>query len=427
MKLKNILLFAAGIVGLLAMGCKSDDYDDGSTPLDNAAYIDAAEVAPETRVTFKKTIETLDRTFAVKLISPASADMATTLAVDAAALASYNRRHETSYTILPEKYYELSTTAPAISAGRSVSEAVTIHFKGLDELEIDETHLLPISLTGTSCGIGLLHGSETAYYLVRRSSAITTAADLTGCYMWIPGYETDEGRQAVNGLTALTFEAIVNINQFASDSEISTIMGVEQHCLLRLGDAGFPRQQLQTQIGGKSGCKFPEADASKSLQPGEWYHVAMTWDLQTTELKFYVNGQLQSSGNATYTAEDGAGAIDLALSSPTAYRFLIGYSYAPGRLLNGLISQVRVWSVARSQEDIFRDMYDVDAPETKPELRAWWKFDEGTGNTVKDWSQYGNDAVCLTGDNNFEGGERNEGTLKWNNSIEIPQLNQEHF
>ena len=243
--------------------------------------------------------------------------------------------------------------------------------------------------------------------------------------MWIPGFETDEGRQAVNGLTASTFEAIVNINQFASDSEISTIMGVEQHCLLRLGDAGFPRQQLQTQIGGKSGCKFPEADASKSLQPGEWYHVAMTWDLQTTELKFYVNGQLQSSGNATYTTEDRAGSIDLAQPSPTAYRFFIGYSYAPGRLLNGLISQVRIWSVARSQEEIFRDMYDVDAPETKPELRAWWKFDEGMGNIVKDWSQYGNDAVCLAGTNNFEGGERTEGTLKWNNSIEIPQLNQE--
>ena len=425
MKLKNIMLLAAGIIGLLATGCKSDDYDDGSTPLDNAAYIDAAEVAPETRVTFKKTVETLDRTFAVKLISPAPADMATTLAVDAAALASYNRRHETNYTILPEKYYELSTMNPAISAGKSVSETVTIHFKGLDELEIDQTHLLPISLTGTSSGLGLLRGSETLYYLVRRSSAITTAADLTGSYMWIPGFETDEGRQAVNGLTALTFEAIVNINEFASDSEISTIMGVEQHCLLRLGDTGFPRQQLQTQIGGKSGCKFPEADASKSLQPGEWYHIAMTWDLQTTELKFYVNGQLQSSGNAIYATEDGAGSIDLAQPSPTAYRFFIGYSYAPGRLLNGLISQVRVWSVARSQEDIFRDMYDVDAPETKPELRAWWKFDEGTGNTVKDWSQYCNDAVCLTGTNNFEGGERTEGTLKWNNSIEIPQLNQE--
>ena len=160
MKLKNILLFAAGI-GLLAAGCKSDDYDDGTTPLENAAYIDAAEVTPETRVTFKKTVETLDRTFAVKLISPAPTDMTTALAVNAPAVASYNLRHATTYTILPEKYYELSTTVPTITAGKSVSETVTIHFKDLDEREIDETHLLPFSLTGTSSGIGLLHGSET--------------------------------------------------------------------------------------------------------------------------------------------------------------------------------------------------------------------------------------------------------------------------
>lgn len=179
------------------------------------------------------------------------------------------------------------------------------------------------------------------------------------------------------------------------------------------------------QIGGKAGGKFPEADESKVLQPGEWYHIAMTWDLQTTDFRIYVNGQLQSSANATWQPDDGSSTIDLALSGESAYRFLIGYSYNPDRPLNGMISQVRIWSVARTQEEIFRDMYDVESPETKPELRAYWKFDEGSGNTVKDWSQYGNDAVCLDGTNNMEEGERTEGTLRWNNSIEIPQLNQE--
>ena len=86
---------------------------------------------------------------------------------------------------------------------------------------------------------------------------------------------------------------------------------------------------------------------------------------------------------------------------------------------------MRIWSVARTQEEIFRDMYDVENPESKPELRAYWKCDEGQGNTVKDWSQYGNDLVCLDGANDFEKGERNEGTLEWDNSIEIPQLNKQ--
>ena len=236
--------------------------------------------------------------------------------------------------------------------------------------------------------------------------------------MWIPSYETEAGRAALNGLSALTYEALVNVHDFAGDAGISTVMGAEQHCLVRFGDTGFPRQQLQTQCGGG---KFPEADKSKELQAGEWYHVAMTWDLAAAKICFYVNGRLQSEGTMPY---DNA-TIDLARAEKDAYRFLIGYSYNTGRILNGLISQVRVWAVARTQQEIWRDMYDVEDPESKPELRAWWKFDEGQGNIVKDWSQYHNDAVCLDGKNEFENGDRNEGTLKWDNSIEIPQLNKE--
>ena len=68
--------------------------------------------------------------------------------------------------------------------------------------------------------------------------------------------------------------------------------------------------------------------------------------------------------------------------------------------------------LARTQADIWRDMYDVENPAEKPELRAYWKFNEGTGNIIKDWSQYGNDAVAHT-------------DLKWNTSVEIPQLNKQ--
>ena len=68
-------------------------------------------------------------------------------------------------------------------------------------------------------------------------------------------------------------------------------------------------------------------------------------------------------------------------------------------------------------------MYQIDDPETRPELRAYWKFDEGSGNVVKDHSMYGNDAHCLDGDNDFELKQRKEGNLKWNTSVEIPVLN----
>lgn len=416
MKLKTIVLIAA--LAALLSACKSDDYGDGTTPVGNAVYLDAARITPETRVTFKKTVAELDRELRAVFTSPVASATTVQLEVDAAAVAEYNRRNGTDYKLLDAAHYTFSSMTTTVEAGHSTSQPVTIHFSGLDNLDIDITALLPVTISGTSAGVGVLDGSQSVYYLVRRSSAITTAANLADCYLWVPGFETPEGKAAVNGLKALTYEVLVNVNDFKGDSGISSIMSVEQHCLLRFGDTGFPRQQLQTQIGGS---KFPEADNSKELQPGEWYHIALTWDIATTKICFYVNGRLQSEGTLTYDKPT----IDLARAETSAYRFLLGYSYNTGRLLNGMVSQVRVWSVARTQEEIFRDMYDVEAPDTKPELRAYWKCDEGTGDTVKDWSQYGNDAACLAGDNDFENGDRKEGELKWDTSIEIPQLNKE--
>ena len=63
---------------------------------------------------------------------------------------------------------------------------------------------------------------------------------------------------------------------------------------MRIGDSNFPNQQLQVQ---STFGKFPESSKQKLLLPGEWYHVALTWDLANTTIAFYVNGQLQSISN----------------------------------------------------------------------------------------------------------------------------------
>ena len=137
-------------------------------------------------------------------------------------------------------------------------------------------------------------------------------------------------------------------------------------------------------------------------------------NLETGIACIYVNGQLQSQTQVAPTVK----VINLGLRAidpdpeTDARQFFIGYSYDAFRQLCGDISEVRIWSVARTQADIWRDMYDVENPAEKPELRAYWKFNEGSGNIIKDWSQYGNDAVAHT-------------DLKWNTSVEIPQLNKQ--
>lgn len=432
-KMKHIL-FALLAVLAAATGCKTEDYDDGTTPIDNTVYIGAAETTPDAPVTFKRTVQTLDREFTVKLVSPLPEDLEVELRIDAGAAVAYNHRHGTSYGLLGGLFYDFPQRSVTIPAGKIESEPVTIHFQGLDQLAENATYLLPVSLGSTSNGLGLLQGSETLYYLVKRSSAITTAANLTDCYMWVPSFETQAGQAPIMGLKAMTYEVLVNVPEYVTfiqgqgDINVTSVMGVEQHCLLRIGDSGYPRQQIQLQVGD---VHFPAGGADNvipalTIDPGEWYHIAFTWDLAEEIGRIYVNGRLAYSDQLLWNSETfDIGQVSKGGAEDKAYRFLIGYSYNPHRPLNGMVSEVRIWSVARSEEEIFRDMYEIVDPASKPELRAYWKFNEGTGNIARDYSQYGNDAVCLTGSNNMEYGDRNEGTLKWNNAIEIPMLNQE--
>ncbi len=60
-------------------------------------------------------------------------------------------------------------------------------------------------------------------------------------------------------------------------------------------------------------------------------------------------------------------------------------------MLNDEICEVRIWNVVRTQDEIYKNMYDVD-PKT-PGLCAYWKFNEGTGDIAHDFTDNGNDAV----------------------------------
>lgn len=123
---------AALALAALATGCKSDDYDDGTSPVANTAYIVEAATTPDAPVTFKRTVETLDREFVVRLVAPVDTPTRVELIVDAEAAAEYNRRHGTSYPVLDAAPGSLTLTVPK---GRSGSDPLAI------EVLYDETLL----------------------------------------------------------------------------------------------------------------------------------------------------------------------------------------------------------------------------------------------------------------------------------------------
>ena len=443
--MKRYLITFFVLLGALT-ACERYDADDHK--FGNVVYLNVSQTSPVQLATFSNNRPTYDCTLQAALTYPAAQDVRVSLAVDPSLVAAYNARYGTAWPMLDEKYYTLSAPETTIAAGRTVSDVVTLQLRGLmgegeeqtGALPLDETFLVPVRISGASMDV--LRGSDVAYYVVKRSSAITVAAQL-GEGNWINFPTLDKygtNSSSWNGLTAMTYEALIYIDQFATtDAEglpvnISSVLGVEQYLLLRIGDTNFERQQLQFDGSGSGSQfgKFPGKDATKNLEAGRWYHVACTYDQATQTVRVYVDGQLQSEesgvGIATQSEDNRINLAmralyDYYLNNPTednekkyggfvdAYQFFIGKSYDEKRPLNGKIAEARVWSVARTPEQIWENMYNVENPADDPTLLGYWKFNEGAGNTVRDYSMYGNDGVA-------------ESDITWPAGIEIPKINE---
>lgn len=444
----KILTVVAAALSLAGVGCENFDADNHK--FDNAVYLDVSKTNEVQMTLFSNNKPTLDKNLQVTLAYPENQNVTVTLEVDPSLVATYNARYGTSWPMLDAKYYELSAQSVTIPAGKTTSDIITLHLQELmgegeeqtGALPIDQTYVLPVRIADAS--LSVLGGSSRAYYVVKRSSAITTAAQLTDNWIEFPTLDKyGDNSKSWNKLRSFTYEALIYIDDFAkSDSEgnpvnISTVMGEEDYALLRIGDTNFEREQVQFDGSGVGFGKFPGRDGGKILQKGRWYHLASTFDQNTRTVRVYIDGKIQSESTdlgPTALTEDNLihlsrrALYDLWNNEPNpskkgeyeklgynkwvdARQFFISYSYNDYRPLNGKIAEARVWSVARTPEQIWDNMYRVENPQGEPTLLGYWKFNEGQGNTVKDYSQYGNDGHAKY-------------DLVWPDGVEIPEINK---
>ncbi len=418
------LLIIISMLTLAAVSC--DRYSADGYKFENSIYLDvSARKSVQSATVGNRTAE-FRKELSVNMAYPSETDVTATVSVDESLVAAYNGLYGTDYEMLPKKYYEFKEKSLTIRSGQTMSEKMEILFKGLTgtgedkvgAMEIDKTFLLPVRLA--SADMNVMGDASVAYYLVRRSSAITMAARLVDNWINFPLLDTDTPQaQAYNGLNAVTYEALIYIDRFDlknsfGECNISTVMGVEQYLLLRIGDTKFERQQLQFDGsgGGTSFGKFPASDPSKKLHEGRWYHVACTYDYATRITRIYVDGKIQSEAKEMGSATGGINLAMRGMGTADAYQFFIGKSYNDFRPLQGMIAEARVWSVARTPEQIWENMYRIENPEADPTLIGYWKFDDGEGNVVKDYSQYHNDGIA-------------EKDIDWPDAVEIPEINKE--
>lgn len=418
-------------IAVLALLVSCNRFEPVDHVFDNCAYLDVSATSQTQAATFGNRVGSLEKHLCVALSYPSDKDVKATISVDASLMDAFNHRYGTDYQLLPDAYLDFSPVSVTIEAGKVNSEKVSIGFKNLmgqgedqtGAMEMDKTYLLPVRLSSED--ISTMDGSSVAYYLVKRSSAITVAAQLTDNWIEFPLMDTPgEVADAYNGLTALTYEALVNVDRFDLDNKdgvcnISTVMGVEQYLLLRIGDANFERQCLQFD-GSGNGSQFgklpSKSDPAKKLYSGSWYHVACTYDQNERVARIYVNAKLidevKEAGVAGPTADNKITLAMRALGMPEAYQFFIGKSYNDFRPLQGKIAEARVWRVARTGDEIWKNMYRIENPKDQKDLIGYWKFNDGEGNVVKDYSWVGNHGKAV-------------GDIIWPDGIEIHEINKE--
>ncbi|MCA9397904.1 LamG domain-containing protein, partial [candidate division WWE3 bacterium] len=121
--------------------------------------------------------------------------------------------------------------------------------------------------------------------------------------------------------------------------------------------------------------------SSSSFNLDEWTHVTVVFDDAANRAHFYINGQYDSSCRVNYSPTPNTGDVYIGA-------FYENSSFS--EFVDGSIDDVRIWNIARSQEDIESDwLGEITGSESG--LVGYWKFNEGTGQDLFDETSNGND------------------------------------
>ncbi len=110
------------------------------------------------------------------------------------------------------------------------------------------------------------------------------------------------------------------------------------------------------------------------LENGRYYHVCATYD--GSEVKIYVDGVLTGSQNVKGDIHVSNGNLIIGKTTGGEYPY------------NGQIDEVRIWNIARTQEQIQATM-NTRLRGNEPGLVGYWNFDDGTANDLSPSGNHG--------------------------------------
>lgn len=370
MKLNYIktLLFSAVVAGVgIFAACDDAEY----SVLDTHAYIDEALGGTSSKVTVQATGETTT-TINIHMSNAASVDSHYKLVVDPSVLEEYNKMNGTSYITIPEGQYKLPDDI-LIKSGEYNAEETTITLEAFSEEMVNsgEAYALPVRLVSKDGNYPVM--PNTGAYIILAENIIQFSAPqfFGGAKLSSPEYASDPKSYA-----QYTVEARFQISDTNNRNRaVFTTSDGEANggsLLLRFEDPQSDNSEhkahslVQIQLNGSY------VNPTNHFETNKWQHIAVTFD--GTTYRIYVNGidSGKLEGGKPCLKFKGIG------------WFTDGDGNQSG-WWNGckiLVSQIRIWSVARNAAQIQNSMTQVSPKSTG--LEAYWRMDKGTTVTRSD-------------------------------------------
>lgn len=178
-------------------------------------------------------------------------------------------------------------------------------------------------------------------------------------------------------------------------SWVNTILGIEGLFLIRQGDNiyNYPQWELVYCYDSSKGAAEQKYQSSQGLPGGKWAHLAVVVDGTVNTVTLYQNGEVVASGALNQYAFD----IDFT-QVLTGWKqnqsFTLGRSTDNSRDFCGAMAEVRLWNKALSQDEIKASGHFYSVDPSSDGLVAYWKMNEGSGTTFRDYTSNGNDLTA---------------------------------
>ena len=136
--------------------------------------------------------------------------------------------------------------------------------------------------------------------------------------------------------------------------------------------------KILLRVFGSTGNAFLSVTGGTALVTGQWRHVSASWN--GTQGKILLDGVLDGSGSGIGTTR-----------VSTISSFLVGGIFG-SESFGGLIDQIRVWNIARTETDVLND-YQSILTGNEAGLVGLWKLASGEGQAPSDSTPNGLDLM----------------------------------